>query len=315
MVPNGWKKGLICLVCLSVLVLARPAAAQKAAGLKVGIIPIIDVLPFFAAIDKGYFQAEGLKVEPVPMRGGATIMPAVAGGSLDVGFSAVVSFILAKEQAFDFLIIADAVYNARTSSVTVRKDSGINTVKDLEGKTIGTNVIKGPDWLYIREVVAKAGGKPDKLRWIELPFPRTLPALINKSVDAAEMVEPFETLAKENPDVKILVYQYAKVNYGGTLANFIASKRWIDAHADLVERFARSHKKGVNFVNGNFDEARLLLPKYTRTSPAMAKKVSFKIWKNKLDPANLQKQIDLMLKHGLIKKRLIAEEMIYKTAR
>ena len=308
------KAGLVSLLSFMLLLSAGVAQAQRPATVRVGIIPIIDTLPFFVAREKGYFEAEGIKVEPLPMAGGAVIMPAMAGGSLEVGFSATVSSIQAVEQGFDFLIIVDDVYNSRTSSMGVRKDSGINTPRDLQGKNVAANVIKGPGWLYLREVVAKYGGDPETLKWLEIPFPQMVPALLGKKIEAGELVEPFETLAKENPELKILVYHYAEVDLTIPLANFLASKKWIDAHPDVVERFARAHKKGVDFFNNNFAEARALLPKFTGIKPELAAKVSFKTFKNKLEPANLQKQIDLMLKHGLVKKRLKAEDMIYKTA-
>lgn len=308
------KASVVSLASLMLLLWVGAAMAQRPATVRVGTIPIIDTLPFFVARDKGYFEAEGIKVEPVPMAAGAVIIPALVGGSLEVGFGSTVSTILAVEQGFDFLITADDVYNSRTSSIGVRKDSGINTVRDLQGKNVAANVIKGPGWLYLREVVAKHGGDPETLKWLEIPFPQMVPALLGKKIDAGEMVEPFETLAKETPELKILVYHYAEVDLTIPLANYFASKKWIEAHSDVVERFARAHKKGVDFFNNNFAEARALLPKYTGIKPELAAKVSFKTFKNKLEPVTLQRQIELMLKHGLIKKRLKAEDMIYKTA-
>ena len=43
--------------------------------LKVGVIPIADVAPLYLGMDKGFFEEEGLKIEPQLAEGGAAIVP------------------------------------------------------------------------------------------------------------------------------------------------------------------------------------------------------------------------------------------------
>lgn len=313
------KKILLALTLITVLVVLAVAVAeaQKAlTPLKVGVLPIMDVLPLFSAIENGYFDAEGIKLEFEPFRSGATIIEALAGRSIQVGFGNVVTFIVSKERGFGFVIITDDAYIARLSAVMARTDSGIDRLRDLGGKTIAVPGIKQIGWLYIRELVSKDGGDPARLNWLEIAFPNMAVALINRQVDAAEMVEPFVTVAREkHPELKVLSYYLYDLNPGGILANYFASEKWINENSALVERFARAHKKGVEFVTGNTDRARGILPKYTGVTPDLAKKVPLGTWRNRVDLENLQWTADLMLKHGLISKRQNAQEMVFKTAR
>ena len=308
--------GLLFLLIASFGNIQGAAAEEKASVLKVGAMPIMDCLPLFVAIEKGYFKAEGLKVEFVPFYAGSKIIAALAGGSVQVGFGNVFSLIMTNERGFDFVIVADDAYIARTSAVVVRKNSGINRMKDLEGKTVAVPAIKQIGWVYIRELVSKDGGNLAKVNWIEIPPPHMAAALLKGQVEAAEMFEPFVTVVKEkHPELKLLSYYLYDLNPGGILAPYFASKKWIKGHTDLVKRFARAHKRGVNFVNTNPNLAREILPKYTRISPELAKKVPMVMWKNKVNIENLQWSANLALKHGLIGRRVNAQELVYQTAR
>ena len=61
--------------------------------LKVGYIPITECAHLDIGIAKHFFEDEGIQLELQPMKGGATILPAIQEGSLDMGFANVVSLI------------------------------------------------------------------------------------------------------------------------------------------------------------------------------------------------------------------------------
>ncbi|HXT53280.1 MAG TPA: ABC transporter substrate-binding protein, partial [Candidatus Eisenbacteria bacterium] len=73
------------LVKLSVGVAAMPFVPglswAQAKG-KLGYMKIVDNAAMFMAMEKGFFKAEGLEIEPVPMAGGAVIVQGVTSGDL-----------------------------------------------------------------------------------------------------------------------------------------------------------------------------------------------------------------------------------------
>src|SRR2546423_12806043 len=77
-----------------------PASAMQATTLRVGHLPITAQLDVMVARDRGWFTEEGLNVELTSMAGGAEILPALIGGSLDIGTLNVVTHILAHDQGF-----------------------------------------------------------------------------------------------------------------------------------------------------------------------------------------------------------------------
>lgn len=290
--------------------------AQALKSLKVGYIPIGDFLPLYMAIEKGFFAAQGLKVELTPMAGGAAIMPAIAGGSLDLGISAAHSLIMAREQGFEFKMVADSSHIApKDNALVVRKDSNIKSYKDLEGKKVAINLLRAIGHIYIKEMIERQGGDIKKVQFVEIPFPRMEAPLLNREVDAVHIPEPFVTVLAANPELTIIGYHFYEVNPGGVVAQFISSERWIKANPDLAAKFTEAIKRAIDYTNANEAEARAVLAKYTNISPDLAKKVNLPGYRRNLDVKNLQWTIDFMLKHGFIKKRLNAEDMVHDTAR
>lgn len=57
--------------------------AQAAPKLRIGYWPVAAGLPFFAAVEKGYFKEAGLDVEPLKFAGAQQVMEAMLSGRSD----------------------------------------------------------------------------------------------------------------------------------------------------------------------------------------------------------------------------------------
>ena len=58
---------------------------------KLGYMKIVDNAAMFVAMEQGFFKAEGLELETVPMAGGAVIQQGVISGALQFGWTNVIS--------------------------------------------------------------------------------------------------------------------------------------------------------------------------------------------------------------------------------
>src|SRR5580692_8332779 len=186
---------LIVVAAVSALAGVGPSAAQQMQKLRVSTIPIIDTAPLAAAIAQGYFKDEGLDVDTTPTVGGAVGLPAVAAGQVQIGYSNLVSIVLGAQQGLGFQIIAAGSASGdmppNTAGIFARKDSGFKTGADLEGKRIGVNTRNSINWLVVREWVRLNGGNPDRLTFLEVPFPSMADALRGNQIDVGYTVEPF----------------------------------------------------------------------------------------------------------------------------
>ncbi|MFM0603388.1 ABC transporter substrate-binding protein [Paraburkholderia sediminicola] len=93
---------------------------------------------FFLAQDKGYFKAQGLDVQFDQGEGSGASIPKVAAGAYQAGFGDLNAIVeLAAKEPAQAPIAVDVLYNTPPFAIVVKKDSPINTPKDLEGRTIG----------------------------------------------------------------------------------------------------------------------------------------------------------------------------------
>ena len=65
-----------------------------------------DCAQHFVAVEQGYYEEENLTVESTAFKGGALVAAAIAGGSVDMGWSNVASIILAVDGGLDYQYVA-----------------------------------------------------------------------------------------------------------------------------------------------------------------------------------------------------------------
>ena len=154
---------------------ALPFQAAAQSKLNVGYMKIGDLSPFFLAMEKEFFRGAGLDINLASMVGGAAIMPALASGSINIGWSNVISIYQGHLQGFDFRFVANGAINKRGTNdvfgVCVAPDSSIKSGKDLEGKTVAVNTLRNIMHGATAHWIDSNGGDSSKVKWVEIPFP------------------------------------------------------------------------------------------------------------------------------------------------
>lgn len=299
-----------------------PAPAKKEpVTLRIGYIPIITAVPqLFAAQEQGFLAAEGIKGQFEILKSGADILPAVAGGSLEIGFSATASAIAAKEKGLDLMIVADGYYGA---SKAPAEDSflvaaSIKSPKDLEGKIVAVNALNSYAWFNTKEWLESKGVDTKKITWQELAFPNMPAALTQGSVQAASIAFPFDSIVlKSHPDkVKLMAYHILEVKPRQMVSPWFATKKWIDANPELAAGFNRAMRKAAAYVNANPEYGKKMMVDFAKTDPAVAAimPIGNDNLGEKVDIAALQFQIDMMHKHGIIKTKIDPKSMVWAPA-
>src|SRR5215208_2176510 len=149
-------------------------------------------------VQKGFFKKRKLTVKVKPSQGGATVVPAVVSGSVDIGGSNLVSVLLAQGKGIPLKIVAPGTFvqtdrKKDFSAIMVSKDSDIRSPKDLEGKTLAVNTLKNVAEVTAKESLSKQGVDVSKVKLAEVDFPDMNGALEQGRVDAAFVIEPFVT--------------------------------------------------------------------------------------------------------------------------
>jgi NitT/TauT family transport system substrate-binding protein len=140
--------------------------------------------PFFVAIDKGYYRAEGLNVSIDPGAGSVEGINRVASGAYEVGFADINSLIKYRDNPRNLPVKAVMmVYDTPAFSIVSLKKNGIAKPKDLEGKVLGAPAADGA---YAQWPIFVQANKIDasKVKIENIGFPVREPMLAQGKVDA-----------------------------------------------------------------------------------------------------------------------------------
>lgn len=191
----------------------RKARAQSDdEPVRVGYLPITDATPLLVAHGKGFFEAEGLKVEkPVLFRGWSQIVEAFLAGQVNVVHLLSPITVWAR---YGSKTPAKVVAWNHTSGSGLTVGHDINSVAELGGKTVAI-----PFWYSIHNVVLQKllrenGLKPvtrasgeiaaDEVSLLIMAPSDMVPALAAGQIAGYIVAEPFNAAAEVNQVGKVL---------------------------------------------------------------------------------------------------------------
>ena len=151
-------------------------------------------------VQEGFFRRRDLDVEVQPSQGGATVVPAVVSGDVDIGGSNLVSVLLAQSKDIPIKIVAPGTFVSERrgqdfSGIVVAGDSDIRRPADLEGKTLAVNTLENVAELTARASLEAKAVDTSTIELTEVDFPDMTAAVEQGRVDAAFAIEPFVTQA------------------------------------------------------------------------------------------------------------------------
>ena len=126
-----------------------------------------------------------------------------------------------------------------------KSDSPVKVGKDVEGKKWAVNTRRNIEHLMSMKWIEKGGGDPNKVDFVELPFPQMPAAVQNGQVEVAAVTEPFIAVSKDL-GLRLVANYYVEIAQRSIVAPIVAKKTWIDGNKERAQRFAEATKKGVD---------------------------------------------------------------------
>jgi len=206
--------------------------------------------PFYVALDKGYYQQEGLEVLSIFVTGGPTAAQALIAGSIH--------FSLALGSGTRAAMMGASLkgifgFNEKPIfSLYGRPDLGVKSPQDLRGKTIAVTGIGGSTDYGARAILSHLGLNPDKDATIVALGGGTnvWSAIETGRVQAAILWPPYDVLAMQAGMRKILYLgDIIKLPASGV----VTSDRLIQEEPALVKRFLRPTLRGLRFFQNEAD--------------------------------------------------------------
>ena len=287
--------------------------------------------PFAVATRMGWFKAEGLEVEIVPLPGSTDCVKTVATKEILVALPSVEPLAILRPQGVRAKFFYTA-YQTNTYGIAVPADSPIKTHAELRGKTIGVTNMSSAGVIIARAQVAAAGLNPDTDVTIVVAGEGAQPAIMlkGKQVDALSQFDTQYALT-EIAGVKMRLLD-TKAIERHPANGFIALEDTIKSHRKDLVGLGRGYAKGAIFSLANPEAAvRMVYEVFPQTKPtgkdeATALRDDVKVlgarmehWKlepagikrwGENSPANYRDYVAFMLKWNIIKQKVDANDLI-----
>ncbi|AZY49932.1 ABC transporter substrate-binding protein [Bordetella avium] len=324
---NVFRRRLLQSAALGAATLGMPALARAQTGptIRIGYWPVAAGLPFYAAVEKGYFKEAGLNVEAQKFAGAQQVIEAMLAGRSDGSANGIGSANLAIGEIASpglFKIFASNPSNAKyvLDEFIVAKDSPIRSIADLKGKKVGS----GPgiqNSTLARTVLERAGATGATV--VELAISQHVAAVAAGQLDACYTLEPTGTVGRANGTTRVLeAGVIAKYVLGDPMAPWFGGSAslttaFLKKHPDEAKRFIAAYARGIELVRTQPEEARQYLKGYTAIEGAMTQEVPLAAYTlyNEFTPADVQhfqKFFDLFSEKGVFARKLDVDSMLYK---
>lgn len=246
------------LLTLLFSLLLQPTA-QAAETLRLGILPVVDSMVLYAALDEGYFREAGLDVQLVLFQSGLERDAAVQAKTLDGYLGEIGAPILHRILGLDFTIVATTYYSnprSRMFGLVTSPKYAAATTKDLKGADIA--ISHGTIVDYLLGSFLQAGGlaETDITRRDIRKIPVRVQMLLAGQVDAALLPEPLLSVV-EKAGGKVLLDDRI---FSKPLA--IIALTSSKAQPQTVMAFQAAFKKAAEKINADPAYARELLLRY-----------------------------------------------------
>jgi NitT/TauT family transport system substrate-binding protein len=315
------KKFLVALLSLFLATILFPNHSMAQDEVKIGYLTLVMSLPTFVALEKGYFQEQGLKVTATPFESGTLIVDALVAGRIDVNAgSAVVAHWLA-EQNFPgtfkvFVVYGPVQPKDNTFILAVAKNSPMKEMKDLKGKKVAT--FPGIASLILAKAVLRPYFDPEKeATLIEIPPGNIVQALATGQIDAYFTPEPFGMIGVAQGVGRYLVEHPVlslnlKTGYPGGAFTF--NSKFLKEKPLTARKVKAAIDKGVDFISANEQEARRFLVKYGKLPEPFAMKIPFDPWfkTEQYNKSYGQPYFDLLKREGLFQKHIDTTQLYYQ---
>lgn len=309
---------LVAVLVTTSLILYGCGAEDGNAGepLRVGYIPIAECVQLYVAKDMGFFEKAGLDVELISLAGGARVLDGLNGGSLDTGFSNVVSLVLHRARGSRFRSCFGATIedeDHQNHAIFVRSELILSAGEEatpaevLRGRKIAVNTNKNIESLMVQKYITHIGLTMEDVELVEIPFPQMLPMLDSGGIDAASLVEPFITIAQKEHGGQMeklcnhyLDYPGQTDEYARVVATYVTSEVNLKERHEEFKRFRIAMTEATRYFINHEGECREIIGHYTKIPPELLSVIDLSAFKVKLEKESLSRVMLDMVEFGYL---------------
>jgi len=284
-------------------------------------IPNIQFAHFYVAASEGYFAEEGLDVTFDYNFENDVVQRIATNNQITFALASADSILLARSKGLPVKAVM-ATTQAFPIAFISKESRGITSTDDLRGKTIGIPGRFGASYIGLQALLKAGQLSENDVTIQEVGFAQVA-ALTEDKVDVVSGYinnEPIQ-LTKAGINVNILAVSEL---YPIASDHLIVSEKTLAEDRELVVKFSRALRKGMNHVSENpapsFQAALQAIPEANKGDPVIGLAIlnaTITLWQaadiGVIQTANWQKTYELLLDMGLISSD-VSLEAAYDTS-
>jgi NitT/TauT family transport system substrate-binding protein len=248
---------------------ASAPRATPTTEVKLLTLPIANTFPLDLGVKKGFFAAEGIEIKKTVVASGNDVILGLGNNNAEVGFGGFVPFMIGSTGGIPLQLLTASEVEGTSQAdnwqnILVKGSSSIRTPRDLAGKTIAVNALKGVGEVMIKAAMQKLGVSPTSFRLTALPFPQMRSALNNGQVDAIWTPEPFLSQALNIDHARIVMAPGPVLGKFFPIGGYAAKPSWISSHRATAAKFRRAMNRSLLYAQSHPQEIREMLPAGTQ---------------------------------------------------
>ncbi|WP_066716203.1 ABC transporter substrate-binding protein [Clostridium sp. Marseille-P299] len=318
------KKRILALFIVTLMITGLAACKKKSDLIQVNLNEVahsIFYAPQYVAIEKGYFEEEGLDVNLVNGLGADKTMTAVLSGDADIGFMGSEASIYVYNEGNEDYVVNFAQLTQRAGNFLVSRDMNEEfTWDNIKGKTVIGGRVGGMPEMVFEYILKKHGIDPTTDLTIiqNIDFGITSQSFAAGTGDYTIEFEPAATgleTQKAGKVVASLGVESGMVPYTA----YSAKTSFIKKNPEVIEKFVKALQKGMDYVNTHSPEeiAKVIEPQFKETGLETITKIVTRYydqdtWKDNLvfEQESFDLLQDILMEAGVITEKAPYEKLV-----
>jgi len=282
--------------------------------IQIGTLPTANAAAMYLGMQEGFFEENGLEVEPTVVGSGNEIITGMVSGDYDFGFVGYISAGIAAARNVPVCVLTanDATATSVEDDWQVLVSSGDSPIagpEDLAGKTIGINALGGVAEVMIKAALDKAGVDWQTVNLIEVPFPEVPAAIAADRVDAGFATEPFlTTVLDQGGKVVFNPQSYIAPEYPN--GSYATTPQFLQESADAAEQFEAAMIESIEYARDNPDAVREIIPTYTQIPAEVAGRMRLPVFQPELDEEAIDEQMGFLETYEIVEEAPSGDDLI-----
>lgn len=323
------KKKFIAAALAAVLaVSALPAAVSAEEKEELTEVTLNEVAhsifyaPQYVAIEEGYFEEEGLKIDLVNGFGADKVMTAVISGEADIGFMGAEASVYAYQEGATDPVVNFAQLTQRAGNFLVaREEMPDFQWSDLKGKKVLGGRKGGMPEMVFEYILRKNGIDPQKDLTIDqsIDFGSTAAAFTGD--DSAEFTVEFEpsATALEQEGAGYVVASLGVDSGYVPYTSYSAKTSYMEEHPEVIQKFTNGLQKGMEYVQTHTpaEIAAVIAPQFPETdletiTTIVTRYYEQDTWKENLvfEKESFELLQDILEESGELKERVDYDKLV-----